>query len=65
MGGILLTDFTEVSEEAVRGEVTQLEAAPLDDNTKLLLQAALVLFGFVAVGAGKSFARIVSHMCSA
>lgn len=52
VGGILLFDVSDFTEKALNSEAASISKVPLDDNTKLALQAALVLLGFVVVAAG-------------
>lgn len=54
VGGILLFDVSDFTEKALNSEAASISKVPLDDNTKLALQAALVLLGFVVVAAGES-----------
>lgn len=60
LGGLLLDDGVKLGEEAVEGGgssipgVPNLAAAPLDDNTRLLLQVAIALLGVVGVSIGES-----------
>ena len=63
VGGILLTDAVDVGEPKVKeglsgatAQLQQLTSAPVDDNSKLLLQVVLALFGVTAVGVGESAA---------
>ena len=53
VGGILLFDVSDFAEKALNSEAASISKVPLDDNTKLTLQAALVLLGFVVVAVGE------------
>ena len=60
VGGVLLTDAVDVGEVGVKegvsnanAQLQQLASAPSGDNSKLLLEVVLVLFGLTATGVGK------------
>ena len=53
VGGILLFDVSDFAEKALNSEAASISKVPLGDNTKLTLQAALVLLGFVVVAVGE------------
>lgn len=65
-GGILLTDVTDIGEQIVSGStsVTPAALAGLDDNTKLLLETAILLVGVVAtvVGARAIIGSITNNL---
>ncbi|GAB4818960.1 hypothetical protein N2152v2_006006 [Parachlorella kessleri] len=52
VGGLLLFDVAETGEQALQVSAPSVAVAGLDDNTKLLLQAAVVLAGLTGVVAG-------------
>lgn len=55
LGGLLLDDGVKLGEEAVEnGGIpgVNLSTAPIDDNTRLLLQIAVGLLGVVGVSIG-------------
>jgi hypothetical protein len=57
LGGLLLDDGVKLGEEAVESgnalPGVNLSAAPLDDNTRLLLQVAVALLAVVGVSVGE------------
>lgn len=58
VGGVLLTDAVDVGEENVKGvsaQLQQLTSQPVDENSKLLLQVVVALFGVTAVGVGEFY----------
>ena len=64
VGGILLFDVSDFAEKALSSEAASITKVPLDDNTKLTLQAALVLLGFVVVAVGESRSLPAAASCS-
>lgn len=52
LGGLLLTDLTDLGEKAVDDELQQFSQAPIDDNTKMLLLAAIAVLASAGVLAG-------------
>lgn len=52
LGGLLLTDLTDLGERAVDSELEQFSQAAIDDNTKMLLLAAIAVLASAGVLAG-------------
>ncbi len=64
LGGLLLDDGVKLGEEAVeKGGIpgVNLSTAPIDDNTRLLLQVAVGLLGVVGVSIGECSQSFFVH----